>query len=200
VRRLSERRASRLVLLIATGLALLLVSHLAGLRLNLTGSLPVGLYRAVAAGPNRGGAPAPRRGVIVLACLPRRVAAFAKARGYVSGGGACPGGTLPVGKPVAARPGDTVTVTPAGLLVDGVAVANSRALAADRKGRPLPQLALGRYVVGPGEVWLVSSYSRWSLDSRYFGAVATSDLREAVSALWTAGAEQMHARPDPEPP
>jgi conjugative transfer signal peptidase TraF len=103
-------------------------------------------------------------------------------------GGACPGGALPVGKPVAARRGDTVAVTPAGLCVDGVAVPNSRALAADRQGRPLPQLAVGRYVVGPGELWLVSSYSRWSFDSRYFGPVATSDLRATVRALWTAGA------------
>src|SRR6266851_977069 len=90
---------------------LLAAGWIAGLRLNLTGSLPVGLYLAVGA--------ASARGALVLVCLPPQVAAFARARGYVPRGGACPGGVVPIGKPIVAMPGDTVTVTPTGMLVNG---------------------------------------------------------------------------------
>lgn len=160
-------------------LALLAACRLAGLRLNLTGSLPVGLYVASRA--------APVRGALILACLPPRVAVFAKARGYVPRGGACRGGTVPVGKPVAAVKGDTVTVTPSGLFVNSARVPNSEPLGADHNGRPLPRLAVGRYVVGPGELWVVSSYSRFSFDSRYFGPVNVGEVRASLWRLWTGG-------------
>src|SRR5437016_8368195 len=74
------------------------VAWLAGLRLNLTSSLPAGLYLASGA--------AAARGALILVCLPPRVARFAKERGYVPRGGTCPGGIVPVGKPVLAMAGD----------------------------------------------------------------------------------------------
>jgi len=169
----------RMVWWLGSPVALLAAGWLAGLRLNLTGSLPVGLYVA------SGGRPA--RGALVLACLPPRVAEFARARGYVPRGGACPGGVVPVGKSILAVPGDTVTVTLMGLLVNSRQVRNSRPLAVDRKGRPLPGLAISRYVVGPGELWLLSSYSPWSFDSRYFGAVKVGQVRAKLWRLWTVG-------------
>jgi conjugative transfer signal peptidase TraF len=155
---------------------------MAGLRLNVTGSLPVGVYLVSHGSPGRG--------ATVLVCLPPGVAVFARARGYVSSGGWCPGGVLPVGKPIGAIAGDTVTVTLAGLLVNGTPVPNSRPLAADRHGRPLPRLASGPYVVRPGAVWVVSSYSRFSFDSRYFGAVATGQIRASVRPLWCATSDR----------
>ena len=177
-----SRRASRPAWWLGSPLALLAACWLGGLRLNLTGSLPVGLYLASRA--------APVRGALVLACLPPEVAAFARERGYVPRGGACPGGVVPVGKPVLAISGDTVTVTPTGLLVNGAPVPNSQALASDRKGRPLPRLAVGRYVVGPGRLWVLSSYSRSSFDSRYFGPVEAGQVRASVRRLWTGGADR----------
>jgi conjugative transfer signal peptidase TraF len=174
-------RGSRSVWWLASSVALLAAGRLAGLRLNLTGSLPVGLYVAA-----RG---TPARGVLVLVCLPPHVSAFASARGYVPRGGACPGGALPIGKRVLAIVGDIVAVTPTGLLVNGAPVPNSQALAADRRGRPLPQLPMGRYVVRPGTVWVVSSYSRFSFDSRYFGAVESGRVRASLRRLWTVGSD-----------
>jgi type IV secretory pathway protease TraF len=82
-------RRPRAVWLLASSVTLLAAGRLAGLRLNLTESLPVGLYVAVGA--------APARGALVLLCLPPEVAAFAKTRGYVPRGGACPGGIVPIG-------------------------------------------------------------------------------------------------------
>lgn len=176
-----RRRGSRLAWCLGIPLALVAAGWLAGLRLNLTGSLPVGLYLASRA--------TPVRGAIVLTCLPPDVAAFAKERGYVPGGGGCPGGVVPVGKPILAIRGDTVTVTLSGLLVNGVPVPNSQPLEVDRKGRPLPRVAVGTYVVARGELWVLSRYSRFSFDSRYFGAVQASQVRASLRSLWTAGSE-----------
>src|SRR6266566_6598770 len=171
-------RGSPVVWCLVTGVAVLAAGRLTGLRLNLTGSLPVGLYVAA-----RG---APARGALVLVCLPPQIATFASVRGYVPRGGACPGGVVPIGKRVLAIAGDTVTVTLTGLTVNGVPVPNSQALAADRKGRLLRGLAEGRYHVGRDELWVLSSYSRVSFDSRYFGAVRLSDVRGRLMPLWTA--------------
>ena len=175
-------RGSRAVLLLASPVLLLVMGWLAGLRLNMTGSLPVGLY---VISPSL-----PVRGALVLACLPAKVAAFAHARGYVPRGEECPNGVAPIGKPVAAIAGDTVAVTPAGLFVNGAPVPNSRALATDRKGRPLPQLRATRSVVQPGTIWIVSSYSPFSFDSRYFGAVDARQVRASLQSLWTAGSQR----------
>src|SRR5881296_3096055 len=116
-------RASRVVWWLASSVVALAAGRLAGLRLNLTGSLPVGLY--LAAGD------VPARGALVLVCLPPEVAAFARARGYVPRGGACPGGVVPIGKPILAVAGDTVTVTRTGLLVNGRPVPNSQPRSTD---------------------------------------------------------------------
>jgi conjugative transfer signal peptidase TraF len=166
---------------LAGPLALLGGCWVAGLRLNLTASLPIGLYLASRA--------ALVRGALVVVCLPPGIGAFARARGYVPRGGPCPASAMPVGKKVLAVPGDTVTVTPGGLLVNGVPVPNSLPLPTDRNGRALPQLAHGRYVVGVGGLWVGSPYSRLSFDSRYFGAVEASRVRATVRPLWTASPE-----------
>ena len=163
--------------------ALAAAARLAGLRLNLTGSIPAGVYRVVGAGSG-----ALTRGAIVLVCLPPDVAAFAHARGYVpSGGGTCAGGTLPVGKVVIAIGGDTVTVSAGGLAVNGVPVPASRPLARDSRGRVLPRLASGRYIVRQDELWLGSRSPR-GFDARYFGAVPASAVRGRLAQCWTASA------------
>jgi conjugative transfer signal peptidase TraF len=144
------------------------------LRLNVTRSLPLGVYVVEA--------PAIARGSIVLACLPAWIAPLARRRGYVPEGGRCAGGILPIGKPVLASLGDTVAVTPAGLVVNRRAVPNSRALSRDRQGRVLPRIPLGAYVVRPGMVWLVSTYSPLSFDSRYFGPIPLGNIRAGLAA------------------
>ena len=176
----ARRRVSRLSWSLCGTFALFGGGWLAGLRVNLTGSMPVGIYTTA-----RG---TPTRGSIVLACLPSDVAVFAKMRGYVPHGGSCPSGVLPVGKPILALPGDTVVVTTTGLLVNGVLVPNSEPLSRDTKGRPLPRPQPGHYVVDADELWLVSAYSRFSFDSRYFGPVNADQVRAHVRVLWVAGA------------
>jgi conjugative transfer signal peptidase TraF len=159
-------------------LAFLAICSLPVLRLNLTSSMPIGIYvisREV-----------PARGSIVLVCLPLQIAELARERGYIVQGGSCPGGVVPVGKPVLAVPGDTVVATSSGLLLNGKVVPNSAPLLLDRRGRPLPHLDAGQYVVGPEQLWLISGHSRFSFDSRYFGGVSRSQIRVHVRPLWTS--------------
>jgi conjugative transfer signal peptidase TraF len=181
---MTERGAGGLSVIawLASSVLLVILGWLAGLRLNLTASLPVGLY---VTSPSL-----PVRGALVLVCLPAKVAAFARERGYVPPGEECPNEVAPVGKPVAAIAGDTVAVTPAGIVVNGAPVPNSRALVRDRKGRPLARVRLARYVVEAGTIWIVSSYSRFSFDSRYFGPIEVRQVRATLHPLWTAGSDQ----------
>ena len=167
-----DRRAGSstvLLSLFAGFIISLLVAGFAGIRLNLTGSIPLGLYQV--AGSIHG----LKRGDIVLACLPDSVAVFARSRGYLPGGGPCPGRSAPVGKVVMALPGDTVAVLPTGLSVNGAMVLRSRPLPRDRDGRALPRVPCRRSLVEPRTLWLIGS-SKHSFDSRYFGPVPDTIL------------------------
>jgi len=98
----------------------------------------------------------------------------------VPAGGPCAAGSLLIGRPILATLGDTAVVTLAGLVVNRRAVPNSRALSRDRQGRVLPRIPPGAYLVRPGTVWVVSSYSPLSFDSRYFGAIPLANVRAGL--------------------
>ena len=170
--KLPDRYSSVLLVLVGV-LVCLIVAGLAGVRLNLTTSMQSGWYRVV------GEPTALRRGDIVLACLPRNMAAFAHSRGYVPRGGNCPRRLAPVGKFVMALPGDTVMITRWGMSVNGVAVPYSRRLDRDGSGRQLPKLPDGRSIVSPHFIWLVGSSER-SFDSRYIGPVEQANVRARI--------------------
>jgi conjugative transfer signal peptidase TraF len=145
-----------------------------GFRLNLSASIPPGLYRVT---KDR-----IARGSLVLVCLPPTLSVFARSRDYVPAG-SCKDGNAPVGKAVAAAAGDTVDVTTSGLAVNGQQLPNTRPLGSDGRGRSLPQIARGRYVVETGQIWLVSSYSIRSFDSRYFGPVPVDRIVNRVRSV-----------------
>jgi conjugative transfer signal peptidase TraF len=137
-------------------------TYVTGFRLNLSASIPPGLYRVTKDSIVRGS--------LVLVCLPSALSAFARSREYI-GAGSCADGNEPIGKVVAAASGDTVDVTANGLFVNGDQFSNTRPLGSDSRGRGLPHMASGRYIAQTGQIWLVSSYSVRSFDSRYFGPV-----------------------------
>jgi conjugative transfer signal peptidase TraF len=176
--------------LITFGVILTAAASSIGLRFNLTSSLPIGLYRVTR------DAPTLERGAIVLYCLPPPVAGFAHNRGYVPRGGQCPGGLTPIGKMVAALPGDTVVLTTVGITVNGALQSHSRALAIDLEGRGLPQLTSGSYVVRDGYTWLLAPSDR-SFDSRYLGELSTTNIVARVRPCWTLGA--LRANPQLRP-
>jgi conjugative transfer signal peptidase TraF len=162
----ATRVLGSLVCLTAATLTAAAILRALGVWINLSPSLPLGLYIARTVEHSA----TPGRNAVVLVCLPRALAEFGRARGYLPRGG-CADGSAPVGKPVFAVAGDTVTVTSLGITRDRVAATNTGALRADSKGRPIVRVPNGRYPVPPGLLWLVSSRSSRSWDSRYYGPV-----------------------------
>jgi conjugative transfer signal peptidase TraF len=168
-------RSSKLLQGSAALVAATFVCWAGGIRLNLTGSMPVGVYRVVQGRPSHG--------AMVLACIPTSIARFAHERGYVPNGN-CPSGVAAVGKSILALYRDTVVLTVEGIRIAGSLLPNSKPLRRDSEGRPLPQLALGVYVVRPDEMWLLSTYFERSFDSRYFGPVPTTAIVAIITPLF----------------
>ncbi len=182
----ASARLAGLIGCAASGCVLSVALHSAGIRINLSPSAPVGVFLATPIFSERASAAQLRRGTLVAVCLPERVAEWGRARRYLMRG-SCSDGTAPVGKTIIAESGDTVTVSADGLAIDGHPICNTRPLARDREGRPIPRMPDGRYPVGGGEIWLISTYTTRSWDSRYFGAVPTAGVVETLRPVWTAG-------------
>ena len=138
--------------------------------------MPVGFYRILGTSTERN--------VLVLLCLPKPVAEFAHERGYAPNG-FCESGVAPLGKRIVAIPGDTVVVTAAGVMVNGVLIPNSRPLVRDGRNRGLPALTVRLSVVRPHQIWVLSPYSNRSFDSRYFGPIPDSSVRATIRPLLT---------------
>jgi len=143
-----------------------------GIRINTSPSLPIGLYQ-VASGPDA---------TLVEFCPPEPYGSMANARGYRQSG-ACPDGGAPLMKPVVARSGDVVSVSERGVAVNGRGLLNSVPLTRDTEGRPLTRWPYGTYTVQPGTIWVVSGYHPRSLDSRYFGSIPVSLIRNRLRPL-----------------
>lgn len=156
------------------GVCLFQLCGLVGVRINASPSLPVGLYLASG---DSGAA-------LVEFCPVEPFASFALARGYRDRG-TCPDGGTPLLKPVIARAGDLVEISALGIAVNGRLLARTAPLPTDTHGRPLTSWPYGHYVVSPEAIWVASSYSERSFDSRYFGPVATSAIRNHVLPLVT---------------
>ena len=157
-------------------LALAVAAAWAGLRFNDSRSMPTGLYVRTSSESNAS---------LVVFCPAEPFASLSVERGYRSRG-TCPDGAEPLAKPIAARRGDVVELSAKGMAVNGRLLPNTAPLATDTSGRPLPHWPFGKYVVAPGTVWVASSYNSRSFDSRYFGPVKASQVREHVRLLLTA--------------
>ena len=154
--------------------SLFLLGGWAGVRFNSTESLPVGLYITTTSATN-----------LVEFCPAEPFASLAIGRGY-RGRGSCQDGAVPLVKPVVAHAGDSVEFSSSGIAVNGRLLPHSAPLAVDSKGRPLTPWPFGCYRVAAGTVWVASSYSPKSFDSRYFGPISINAIRDRVRPLWTA--------------
>src|SRR3954463_13578659 len=134
--------------------------HAAGLTWNATPSMPEGIWRTTIASGTIA------RGDIVVVCPSEAATQLGLARGYLEPGSACPGGSAALLKPVAALPGDTVTVTADGVAINGTPIPHSAALPADEAGRALKSTASGAYAVMHNEIWVISGHDPRSFDSR----------------------------------
>jgi conjugative transfer signal peptidase TraF len=163
---------------IAPGFAvvgIVLVLGFAGIRLNIaSNSLPPGLYRIVPAGS----------GTDLLICPTGLAEKVSIERGYRVKSFGCGDGYAPLLKPIAAQAGDTVTVSEAGVAVNGKLLPKSKQYPKDGIGRPMPLVPFGTYSVNPGTAWVISSYNRFSFDSRYFGPIRLDDKVKYARLFW----------------
>ena len=151
---------------------------------NFTPSMPVGFYWIWRPhGPVK-------VGDVVMACVPLDTPAAREGlrRHYLPmhrfGTLRCPGNVYPVVKPVVAVPGDTVTLSMAGVSVNHHLLRNTAIIANDPQDRPVWHMPLKSYLVPAHTYWLISGLNRLSFDSRYWGPVTRADIvRRAVPIL-----------------
>lgn len=158
--------------------ATFVTAQIAGLRLNFTHSAPAGLWRVTDAKTDD-----LKRGELVEVCPPvRPIVSLMADRGYLEPGDCGPDHLTPLLKPLAAVPGDTVTISEGQpVKVNGVALMNTEAMPT------LPAWPEGTYHVEKGQVWLFSTFSAGSFDSRYFGPVAITNIRGSAAPLLVSG-------------
>ncbi|BCT69509.1 S26 family signal peptidase [Nitrosospira sp. NRS527] len=158
--------------------ALMIGASTAGLRINYTASAPRGLWieRSI-------DNPVLQRGMLVSICPPPQPVVHAIVERGLLPVGNCPDTQVaPLLKSIAAIPGDRIKLqhgSPA--IINGVPLPNTSALPS------MPAWADGEYLVQPGQIWIFSSYSKRSFDSRYFGPVDSNAVRGEATPLLTTG-------------
>jgi conjugative transfer signal peptidase TraF len=150
-----------------------------GLIFNYTHSVPFGIYRAIADPASTAHNPAP----YVFFCPDVRWSSMKDQPNYRDPMRTCPDGFSPLIKPVVAWPGDTVETSAAGIVVNGQMLPNTVAINRDSTGRQLHPFPAGTYRVQKDELWVVSSFSPRSFDSRYFGPVPLRSVHSWIRPL-----------------
>jgi conjugative transfer signal peptidase TraF len=146
-----------------------------GIRLNIaSNSLPYGLYRVVPEG----------QGKDVLFCPTGAIETMTIERGYRPKALGCNDGYAPLLKPISAHAGDQIEISETGISVNNKLLPNSKQFKTDGHGRALPHMPYGKYTVEPGTIWVVSTYNRYSFDSRYFGPVSLHGKVKYATPLW----------------
>lgn len=152
----------------------IVIAFAAGIRINTSSSLPLGIY-VVTTDP---------AAKLIEFCPIEPFASQSSERGYRTRGTACHDGAVPLLKPIVAVEGDSVTVSEDGISVNGHLLPKTAPLIADRARRQLQPWPIGEYRVETGQVWVASTYSFASYDSRYMGPVQTSQIRGRLRPLW----------------
>jgi len=106
-----------------------------------------------------------------------------KSRGYIDANAF--GGYQAMIKKIVAGPGDTVSVTDQGVVVNGNPILNTKPLSKDTEGRELPYYRISNYRLLADEVFLVSDLSPISFDARYFGPIKKRQIRCAIQPVCT---------------
>jgi conjugative transfer signal peptidase TraF len=175
---MSARLIAGAAMAFAGGLCIIAAtSQVAGLRLNFSASAPTGIWRVVAAESET-----IRRGDLVEVCAPLSTVVIAMRRRGALPPGDCPADVAPLLKPVVAVAGDQVQIS-AGMpvIINGIPLSGSRAAA------NMPSWPVGTYTLPNSTIWLGSSYSASSFDSRYFGPVPIANVRGHATPVLVAG-------------
>lgn len=168
-----KRTGIVLILIFVPFFSITLVYRL-GFRWARTPSIPEGIYRLT----NNPADP------LVAFCPQGESGKVSASRHYREEAWTCPDHFAPLLKPIAARSGDTVTVTTKGISVNGIMLPNTKQYQFDGQHRPMNRWPAGTYVVQPGTIWVLSTYNPASYDSRYFGPISTSIVLDHAHAVW----------------
>lgn len=175
-------RASRVLALSGiAALALIFFSYACGARINRTNSLPKGLYWSVPKTPERGD---------IVAFWPDGSEPFrlARDRGYILPGVYNKQGGVGYGlmlKRLMGLPGDTVSITDDGVIVNGILLPNTKPLIQDNIGDPLPVVRIDNQLLSEHEALFVSDHLPRSYDARYFGIQDMRQIVEVVVPVFT---------------
>ena len=154
--------------------SLILFFWLGDLRVNLTSSMPLGIWKL----RDRGQMRETLRNQVVVFCPPDTdIFRKAKQQGILQAG-SCKGSYRTLLKEVVGLPGDVVEYRN-GIIINGQRIFNSRLQLVDFGFRQ-PQ----RLQVPEGSLWLMSSYSDLSFDSRYFGLVGFEQVLSTAEPLF----------------
>jgi conjugative transfer signal peptidase TraF len=181
---LRSERVSRVCFVSAiTGIALLgttLGGVAFGFVVNYTHSAPFGLYREIgrSSGTPQGGT------VYAFFCPDNRWPSLKGQPNYRTPMRTCPDGYSPLIKPVIAWPGDEVQTSPDGISVNGRLLQNTVPIDRDSSGRHIFPYRFGVYKVQKGQLWVVSSFSPRSFDSRYFGPIPIQSVKTWLRPFW----------------
>ncbi len=174
-------RASR-VFAIASIFVLLfvLLLYACGARINRTNSLPKGIYRVVKKTPERGD---------IVTFWPSDCAEMrlARERGYIFDGAFNRVNGVGYGllmKRFLGVPGDVVSVTDDGVVINGSLVPNTRPLLWDNIGDPLPYIRFTEYALKENETFFVSDHLPRSYDARYFGVQETRQIVDVLVPVY----------------
>ncbi len=150
-----------------------------GFRVNLTHSAPFGIYRLTPVHH----VPVLSRGELVELCAPDLpLIHLMKERGFIEDGSCPDTHAIPFLKPVSAVGGDVVLIQHGqNVMVNGYIVPHTVAQS------NIPAWPDGTYIVAPGAIWVFSSYSSGSLDSRYFGPVSLARVHGRVQPVLVSG-------------
>jgi conjugative transfer signal peptidase TraF len=163
-----------------------------GVVFNYTHSAPFGLYREIVDAAHTAHEPAP----YVFFCPDVRWPTMKGQPNYRTPMRTCPDGFAPLIKPVIAWPGDTVEVSTRGISVNGQRLPHTATMDRDSSGQQIHPFPGGRYVVQSSQLWVVSSYSPRSFDSRYFGPIPLKSVRSWIRPLFVERSDRALNKPN----
>jgi conjugative transfer signal peptidase TraF len=162
-------------------LIVLLISGVAAnLTLNITPSWPLGLYHSKNITANMDG----YKDQLVLVCLDPDNPVIRQANDLeiLPPGTGCPGRQAPLMKKLVGIPGDQVAITDQGVTINGQIIKNSKLKFMRFAIMILPGYS---HTLQSDEYWLMSDYNANSLDSRYFGPVSRSQIKQYTQPILT---------------
>lgn len=157
-------------------LGFLFFAYACGARINRTHSLPKGIYWVVDKQPERGD-------IVTFWPGDNQAMRDARERGYIISGAynqICGRGYGLLMKRLLGLPGDVVSFTDVGVIINGSLIPNTKPIPCDNVGDPLPVVRFTDYQLQDYEALFLSDHLPISFDARYFGI---QDIRQIVEVV-----------------